>query len=240
MTPPERFDEGPGLSGPLPELPIPRPAEGPNERAPVPAPLSQPRLGGGGASFTAASENDPPVTAVPEPRAPLDEDVELIALDKARLETERFTWDLAARLTAGMLANPARNHTSVKDAMAMFDQFLHEMHSYSQIASEFDVTGDRERRRRDHTEYFQGNPIETVPSAHQAAAPHPVPVPPPLAEQHQQHHHAQQQAPSSGPAQPRPAAGYQALPPGARSVYVPGSMAGAPPDPSGDDEADVA
>ena len=234
MHRPDRFDDGPDPSE-LPDLPIPRPGEGPAEPAQAHAPIAPPRLGGG-ASFTAASEDDPPVGASAPAPLPIPADVELIEVDRARLETERFTWNIAAQLTAGMLSNPERNHASVKDAMAMFDQFLQEVNAYSRIASEFDLlSAANAERRRHHTEYFQGAPADTTaeaapqspaPAAH---GPAPAPqVPPPL-----------QQLP---PEQPRPMSGYQALPPGARS-YVPGSMAGAPPplqDQSGDDEADLA
>jgi hypothetical protein len=234
MHRPDHFDDGPD-PGELPDLPIPRPGEGPAERAPAPKhpPLSQPRLGGG-ASFTSVGEDDPPVSPPQPERTPLPDDgVELISVDRACLESERFTWELAATLTAGMLANPERYHASVKDAMAMFDQFLQEMHSYSRIASEFDITGDREQRRREHTEYFQGG---QQPNGEVAPQPQ---------QQGQQQPSGQQvqgvpikQLP---PQQPRPGAGYTPLPPGARpGLYVPGSMAGAPPDPSGDEEADVA
>lgn len=242
MHRPDRFDDGPDLSGDLPDLPIPRPGEGPVERAPAsaPQPLAQPRLGGG-ASFTSVGEDDPRDAAqlrapIPQPKlenGPVEpkaipEDVEYISVDRARLETERFTWELAARLTAGMLANPERNHASVKDAMAMFDQFLQEMHSYSRIASEFDITGDREQRRREHTEYFQGGPGQLPEQGGQ----------PP---QQAQGQGSVQGVPMQAmpPIQPRPAAGYQPLPPGARNFYVPGTMAGAPLEPS-DEEHDAA
>lgn len=240
MHRPDRFDDSPDPSE-LPDLPIPRPGEGPAEPAQTHAPISPPRLGGG-ASFTAASEDDPPLTppaAQPQlPQQPIPADVEVIEVDRARLETERFTWEIAARLTAGMLSNPDRNHASVKDAMAMFDQFLQEMHAYSKIASEFDIMGDRDRRRRDHTEYFQGqNAHPGADAKPRIVAPVPVPgkqAPP----QSQQSPRLGPEPPSQPaqlgpepPAQPAPAAGYQALPPGARA-YVPGSMAGAPPDPT--------
>lgn len=261
MHRPDRFDDGPDPSE-LPDLPIPRPGEGPAEPAQQHQPIAPPRLGGG-ASFTAASEDDPPLPP-PEP-TPIPEDVELIEVDRARLETERFTWEIAARLTAGMLANPDRNHSSVKDAMAMFDQFLHEMHAYAKIASEFDITGDgdRERRRRDHSEYFRDLNDRSV--ATEGRQRRPVPLPDQLTQakvqlqgkqlqqQGQQQQGQQQGQQPQGqqpqaqpgdarpePSQPAPAAGYQPLPPGARGLYVPGSMAGAPPDPSGDLDEDVA
>jgi hypothetical protein len=236
MHRPERFDDGPDPSA-LPDLPIPRPGEGPAEPAKAHAPIAPPRLGGG-ASFTAAGEDDPPLP----PPTPIPEDVALVEVDRARLETERFTWEIAAQLTAGMLANPERNHASVKDAMAMFDQFLQEMHAYSRIASEFDITGDRDRRRRDHQEYFQGtNGAAQADPAPRRIAPLPLPS--------KQGTQPPQQGPQAAPAdhprteppsQPAPAAGYQALPPGARGRYVPGSMAGAPPNPTGDLDEDVA
>ena len=260
----DRFDDGPDPSElpELPDLPIPRPAEGPTEHAPTPKPLSQPRLGGG-ASFTSVGEDDPPL---PPPQAPLPSDVEMIEVDRALLETERFTWEIAARLTAGLLANPDRHNSSVKDAMAMFDQFLHEMHAYAKIASEFDITGggDRERRRRDHSQYFRDLNARTAAAEGRRRTPVPLPDQIQQAQQQQQAQPQQQGQPPMQqpeqiqavqpqefqqpgtepirhePSQPAPAAGYQALPPGARGLYVPGTMAGPPPDPSGDEEADVA
>lgn len=214
MHRPERFDDGHELGNELPDLPIPRPGEGAAEHAPQPSPIAAPRLAGG-ASFTAAggAEHAPPiqVDAAPQlpPHAP---PAELGAPDRERIETERFTWELAARLTAGMLANPARNHASVKDAMAMFDQFLQEMHAYGRISSEFGVLAGDGERRRHHAEYFQGTGAEeattTAPPAGAMAAAAAAAKPEPI--------------------RPRPMPGYQPLPPGSRS-YVPGSMAGAPP-----------
>jgi hypothetical protein len=241
MHRPDRFDDGPDPSE-LPDLPIPRPGEGPSERAAQPPPIAAPRLGGG-ASFTSVGEEDPPATtppAAPSRSTAPDDDTQLIEVDRARLDTERFTWEVAARLTAGMLSNPERNHSSVKDAMAMFDQFLHELHAYSRIASEYDVTGDQDRRRRDHSEYFR-DLNERLAAAELRRQTTPVPTQEQLhLAQQQAQQQAQQAEARPEPTQPAPAAGYQALPPGARGMYIPGSMAGAPPDPSGDVEEDVA
>jgi hypothetical protein len=209
MSPDDDHDE-------LPQLPIPRPGEWSPMAAsqpPVEHRLSSPRLGnglGGGASFTAASEDDPPVVDDPA-------DVAWSNAERERIESERFTWELAARLTSGMLANPARSHSSVKDAMGLFDQFLQEMHAYAKIASEFDLLGSEAARRRSHESYF-----------HQAAAQASTPAPPsgptgPTAPV------PQPAAPKAEPTQPRPMGDYRPIPPGARGPYAPGSMAGTPP-----------
>jgi hypothetical protein len=131
-------------------------------------------------------------------------------------------WDIAARLTQGMLANPGRNQASVKDAMGLFDQFLHEMHSYVRIASEFEVLGSEADRRRSHGEYFRSTtsrPEQGTSSDATASMKTP----------HQ---------PKPQPAQPRPSSSYTPIPPGARAPYAPGSMAGSPPPGSSDDEDD--
>jgi hypothetical protein len=200
----------------LPTLPIPRPGEW----SPMAAPREDPRIAppslggglGGGASFTAAGEgavDDPAATPPPSwPQA-----------GRERVATEQFMWELAARLTSGMLANPARSHSSVKDAMGLFDQFLQEMHSYSKIASSFDLLDGEASRRRSHEEYFQGHRAANLP-----AGANPAPLP-------DQSAPAQQPAaaPKPEPTQPRPLGDYRPIPPGTRGPYSPGSMAGTPP-----------
>lgn len=209
-------DEGPGE---LPELPIARPGERMPDAAPprVNAPASgneiQPPLLG--ASFTTAGAG--------EPVRPQDADDETPPHD-----LQLLTWELAARLTSGMLANPGRSHSSVKDAMGLFDQFLHEMNAYVRIAAEYDLDHDNAARRRAHGEYFRGSSEAADDSGSgqpgHAAAPggpdRPRPSPP-----------------KPAPAQPRPGEEYRAIPPGLRGPYTPGSMAGPPP-PATDPDAD--
>ncbi len=201
----------------LPELPIPRPGEwspaaaAQQQPQPQPQPLQAPRLGGG-ASFTAAGGDEGGGDDLAPPVAPAP------PIDREQLEVERFTWDLAATLTSGMLANPARNHSSVKDAMGLFDQFLQEMHAYRKIASEFDLLAGDAERRRSHEEYFHRNGAapgagETPPTV--ATGPSAVPAKP--------------APPKPEPAQPRPLGEYRPIPPGMRGPYSPGSMAGTPP-----------
>ncbi|MCW2924132.1 MAG: hypothetical protein JWM98_1536 [Thermoleophilia bacterium] len=176
----------------LPELPIPRPGEQPVAAA---APIDAPRPLGGGASYTAAEAVEPaPSVAAPVPApvlapapTPAPTPVSEAAPQPAPGQRfdERFTWELAARLTAGMLANPGRVQSSVKDAMGLFDQFLSEMHGYARIAGTFDQLGDDARRRREHGEYFHGPAPHGVyqPGSMAGAAPTPVasehPVPRP-------------------------------------------------------------
>lgn len=199
----------------LPVLPIPRPEDRSRARERHPTAIAAPQLGGG-ASFTAAQPGN--AGPVDEPDPGTDQQ------DHARHDTERMIWDLAARLTQGMLANPGRNQASVKDAMGLFDQFLHEMHGYVRIASEFDLLGSESERRRNHSEYFRGtagSPAPDAPSSASSRTPPSHPSPPPKA----------------APTQPRPSNAYMPIPPGARGPYAPGSMAGTTPL-SPDDEDD--
>lgn len=77
---------------------------------------------------------------------------------------DQLTWTLAARLTAGMLANPARQQVSVKEAMALFDQFLNEIRTYDRISTDVDTMADHEQRRRDQSAYFHGaDPRQPTP-----------------------------------------------------------------------------
>jgi hypothetical protein len=219
----------------LPELPIPRPGERP-AAASVPSPPIQAPSLGGGASFTAAGGEDPPPAAQSTPRAAPptpasspapapNPELAISALEQRRLATEQLTWEIAARLTSGLLANPSRGHASVKDAMGLFDQFLQEMHAYSRIATEFDMLESDQARRRIHGEYFHGAPG--------AAAGPDAPTPSP------EQREPSNATPKPAPAKPRPMGDYRPIPPGTRGVYAPGSMAGPPPPadpPTTDDE----
>jgi hypothetical protein len=102
-----------------------------------------------------------------------------------------------------MLANPSRGHASVKDAMALFDQFLNEMHAYARIADASAMSASNEERRRAHGAYFREHGDEAVaePSRTSSAPSRPKPT----------------------PARPRPAADYRPIPPGARPQYGPGT-----------------
>jgi len=49
----------------------------------------------------------------------------------------RFVWSVAGQLAAGLLANPGKQHYSVKDSISLFDEVLHELHSYARIRGDF-------------------------------------------------------------------------------------------------------
>lgn len=212
MHPQEPYGPADDELGDLPPLPIPRPGAWvaatppPPAAAPGPEPIAGPNLGGslgGGASFTAASEDGsathPP--EVPTAPVPIDADSRAVA---------RLPWELAARITSGMLANPARANASVKDAMGLFDQLLREMHAYARIAGDLDVATAESARRRTHGEYFHGSQervADAGATADQPAGPARKPT----------------------PTQPRPAGDYRPIPPGSRGPYAPGTMAGTPP-----------
>jgi hypothetical protein len=200
------------------DLPIARPGEWSPMRA-TPQGDQPPALG---ASYTSAATGDGPVPA----RDDLDE--------TPPHDLQLLTWQLAARLTSGMLANPSRGTASVKDAMGLFDQFLHEMHAYMRISSEFDLASADADRRRSHGEYFRQPTDATAEPT--GSAPTPTPAPPPHQSTPTPLPHAAAQ-PKPAPAKPRPAADYTAIPPGARAPYSPGSMAGAPPSQDGDEQA---
>lgn len=156
----------------LPELPLPRPDASAGQ-PPLHGPIAPPRLGGG-ASFTSAGAGG------------ADEQCASPGRGAGPISSEA-TWDIAARLTAGMLANPARQQASVKDAMGLFDQFLHEMHAYARIVPDMDLDGAGARRRREHGDYFHAASSATRPVA-----------------------------PIARPEQPKPLPGYTALPPEGR------------------------
>lgn len=229
MNPADPYGAGDDDFDELPTLPIPRPGEwSPMASASQPAEprLAPPALGGGlggGASFTAAGDTDAAVA----PDVTADADQALAHVEREQVDAERFTWELAARLTSGMLANPARGGSSVKDAMGLFDQLLQEMHSYTRIASEFDLLGHEAARRTAHEAYFQ----QRAASAAQGPE-HPVPGAAPTASASPTSGHAPAPLASSlkpEPTQPRPMGDYRPIPPGARAPYAPGSMAGTPP-----------
>lgn len=46
-------------------------------------------------------------------------------------------WNVAAQLAAGLLANPARSHCSVKDSLSLFDELLAEVSAYARIRGDF-------------------------------------------------------------------------------------------------------
>lgn len=191
----------------LPPLPIPRPGEWSPLRPTTEEPVSAPRLLG--ASFTAASTDaDAPATGqAPAPSSSSGPSSEL----------DRLPWDLAAQLTAGMLANPGRAHASVKDAIGLFDQLLHELHAYARMAVEHDLHSSEQARRQSHGDYFHRH-------GERAGDDHAAPTEPPRSAMTPPPH-----VPKPAPTQPRPAGGYAPIPPGARQPYSPGSMAGAPP-----------
>lgn len=224
MNPADPYGAGDGELDDLPPLPIPRPGEW-SPAAAVPQPteprLAPPALGGGlggGASFTAAGEGEVP--APPDPVSDTSAGLEWSHAERERLDSERFTWEIAARLTSGLLANPARGNASVKDAMGLFDQLLQEMNAYTKIASEFDLLGNEAERRRQHEEYFQHQrsgtttqPSSDHPMRGVVSGPNPAPT----------------TSPKPEPTQPRPMGDYRPIPPGSRGPYSPGSMAGTPP-----------
>jgi hypothetical protein len=203
--------------GELPELPIPRPGE---PTAARPSESREPRISRPalGASFTAASEGQP----VP----PQDELEETPPHD-----LQLMTWEMAARLTSGMLANPTRTNSSVKDAMALFDQFLHEMHTYVQIVRENAEHAETKSYRRTYSDYFRGTqPLDAEPGASSPSSqPLPAgplsPATPPT-------------PPKPAPSKPRPAGDYRPIPPGMRGPFSPGSVP--PPDSDGDESTRAA
>lgn len=138
----QHFDS---ISDDIPELPIPRPDElssppvfdTPSETTP----LATPSLG---TSYTSASDNS------------YDEQVDKNneKSETAVRDLNKLTWELASQLTAGMLANPARSANSVKDAMSLFDAFLHEMHAYMRISTDLELDVGAQRRSA-HAAYFR-------------------------------------------------------------------------------------
>lgn len=109
---------------PLPDLPIPRPGEARilAQSEPVPgAPGGIERRLGGGASLTAVGEDDHLHAAAPHPTD------HLATKEAAR----QFDWTIAARLTAGMLANPAMANATPKDALALFEKVLAEARMFA-------------------------------------------------------------------------------------------------------------
>lgn len=191
------------VAGDLPPLPIPRPGEWSPAR-PAPSEVATPRSLGGGASLTAASTDQADVVPLPEPEPSTAADM------------DRLPWQLAAELTAGMLANPARSHASVKDAMGLFDQFLHELHAYARMAAEHDLHAPGSQPKRGHTDYFQRYGAEEAASAAEPTRA-PGTTPP--------------HVPKPAPTQPRPAGSYLPIPPATRP-YAPSAMAPLPVDPA--------
>jgi len=161
MRPSDRYDEANEFSGadiPLPELPIPRaqvapaPSEASADAPPAarPKPIQQP-------GFQAVRTTHEVASAAPTHR------LEAVAPRRATDPDSspapaglRATWEIAAQLTAGLLANPARSASSVKDAIALFDEVVNEIDSYSRVSSATGPTEDPRRRREGHEEYFCG------------------------------------------------------------------------------------
>ncbi|MCB0878373.1 MAG: hypothetical protein KDC46_05265 [Thermoleophilia bacterium] len=195
----------------MPRLPIARPGESHQTAPPGSVDTGvAPRPLGGGASYTSVDPDAPDQSG----------DVGAAAGGAQVGDVEAMTWDVAARLTSGMLANPARAHASVKDAMALFDQFLNEMHAYVRIADASGMMSSNAARRKAHGEYFRGAQEAAAEEASSTqvrptigpsqGAGKPVPGKP-------------------APAKPRPSGDYRPIPPGLRGPYSPGSMAGSPP-----------
>ncbi|MCW2962154.1 MAG: hypothetical protein JWM25_269 [Thermoleophilia bacterium] len=153
----------------LPVLPLARPGERRGAQRsddPVSGPTqSPPPLGG--PSFTAADPDNDPVS--------LERGQEHAPGVPVTPDEERFTRELAARLAAGMLANPSKGDSTVKDAVALFDQLLFEMRHYSRVAADLQAGGyaGEERRRRDaHVDWFRYDKGQKPePSAPSAATP---------------------------------------------------------------------
>lgn len=205
MTHVDAYGAGDDELDELPPLPIPRPGEWSGmASSPSASPLGGPL--GGGASFTASGTQ----AAQPDTERVEGAPIEPIA-------SMEFTWELAARLTSGMLANPARINTSVKEAMGLFDQFLLELNAYARIAAEFDSTAYEVERRRLHEEYFRRS---ASPGSSSDGTVRDVPTASPA---------PTSATPKPEPTQPRPMGDYRPIPLGTRRPYTPGSMAGAPP-----------
>jgi hypothetical protein len=195
MHPTGHNDDAADYGDELPELPIPRPGERTPSAREDAAPAA-PGIGGG-ASLTSVGDEGSAEQAATPAGASAD---------------ARLSWEIASRLVAGMLANPAQAHASVKDAMGLFDKFVNELHAYTRLTTGLDAVQASEQRRREHNAYFYGGVERSDAKAPPTAAtPQPKPTLKPQ------------------PTQPRPMGDYRAIPPGAR--YVPGSMAGAPPPP---------
>jgi len=152
----------------LPELPFPRPGDA-RETEPVAAAAPdrvEEQLRGGAASFTAV---DPAVpSTLPTQNEPLP--IAPAAPAPSHSNSEQVIWELAARLTAGMLANPTKGASSVKDAVALFDELLQEMRTYSRMSGDFERLHEhRERLREEHTARFhQPASPQASPEGHSA------------------------------------------------------------------------
>lgn len=57
---------------------------------------------------------------------------------------ERALWEVAARLTAGLLANDAKAHFTVKDSLALFDEVLHDLVEYARVRGTFGLPATRQ------------------------------------------------------------------------------------------------
>jgi cell division septation protein DedD len=184
----------------LPMLPLARPGElslrtsaetlddaGRAPSAPTP-PLIRP-----GASFTAADD-----------RRAFTRDGE-----------EQFTRELAARLAAGMLANPGQADASVKDAMALFHRLLQEMRLYSRVAAGLEGDGDEQRHRDAHGDWFRYEKGQKPEPSTPTSTPTPSPSPSAQPAQGQTPQPAPQPTPQPAPqptAQPEPSRPSPSLP----------------------------
>ncbi len=137
----------------------------------------------------------------------------------------RLAWEVAAQLASGMLANPSRGHASVKDAMALFDQFLNEMHAYATIADSAAMSDAADERRRAHGDYFRGGSGESETPADSASPRSASQRAPQIAK------------PTPVPTRPRPSSDYQAIPPNARYPYASGTSGADSDDESSSGEA---
>ncbi len=220
-----RDDDG---SDELPPLPIPRPGEAPVGRSQETEPPAPHRLGGG-ASYTAARSRDTGELPTPPPaRAVHPTPGQAVS---PGLDEPSLTWQLAAQLTAGMLANPAKANASVKDAMGLFDKFLLEVDAYVRIASGIDRGAAEDERRRAHSAYFRSGADTDDGSTDRHDAGHTGAHGPSQQPQ-------QPTTPRPAPERPRPPADYRPIPPGMRGPYSPGSMAGSPPPDDPDADSD--
>lgn len=131
---PDGADSPDGDEFEVPELPLARPGEAATASSHESHNVVRPRRLGGGASLTAVGGVEQDQGALPQADRRRE-------TDPAELE-----WEITSRLVAGMLANPARSHSSVKDAISLFDHMLHELRNYRRLSSEFEQP-EREQRR---------------------------------------------------------------------------------------------
>jgi hypothetical protein len=56
---------------------------------------------------------------------------------------ERALWEVAARITSGLLSNDAKAHYTVKDSLALFDEVLHDLVEYARVRGTFGLPAAR-------------------------------------------------------------------------------------------------